>query len=177
VPTSGGARDAHQAALRRVGADHPEATRLIAELDGELDEIYPGGIIHGLHPNEALDPRLRFYLLELDGRVVGCGALRVLGPGVAELKRMFVRRPFRGRGAGSRLLAELETAARADSIATLRLETGPGNVAALGLYRARGYRDIPPYGEYIGDPRSICLEKELGSEARPGAVALSPEGN
>ena len=117
--------------------------------------------MHGLYPGEEADPRLKFFLLELDGTVIGCGALRELESGVAELKRMFVRPAHRGRGYSRDLLTQLEAVAAASDICRLRLETGTAQHAALSLYRSAGYADIPPYGEYIGSPTSICMEKAL----------------
>lgn len=122
--------------------------------------------MHGLHPGEEADPRLKFFLLELDGEVIGCGALRDLGSGVAELKRMFVRPAHRGRGFARDLLAQLESVATAAGVRRLRLETGTAQHAALSLYRTAGYTDILAYGEYVGSPTSICMEKELEDQRR-----------
>jgi GNAT superfamily N-acetyltransferase len=92
---------------------------------------------------------------------VGCGAIRRLEPGVAELKRMFVRRPFRRRGLSRTLLRRLEHEARRSGVRVLRLETGPRQIEALGLYRSAGYTEIARYGEYSDNPDSICMEKLL----------------
>ena len=149
------------ARLVRTPADAPIARALIAELDAETARRDPGMPIHGLHPGEHRDPRLRFFLLASDGEPAGCGAIRQLGPGVAEIKRMFVRPPFRGRGLSRVLLEGLEREARAWAIRVLRLETGPRQVEALGLYRSAGYGGIAKYGEYVDNPDSICMEKRL----------------
>jgi GNAT superfamily N-acetyltransferase len=142
-------------------ADAPAAVALIRELDADILGRDPGGPIHGLHPGEARDPRLRFFVLTVDGQPVGCGALRRLEPKTAELKRMFVRPAFRGKGLARVLLDQLENEARAAGIRILRLETGPRQVEALALYRTSGYAGIPRYGEYTESPDSICMEKLL----------------
>jgi putative acetyltransferase len=147
--------------IRAVAASDPRSVDVIGELDGELSRSYSREQMHGLHPGEEADPRLKFFLLELDGTVIGCGALRELESGVAELKRMFVRPAHRGRGYSRDLLTQLEAVAAASGIRRLRLETGTAQRAALSLYRSAGYADIPPYGEYIGSPTSICMEKAL----------------
>jgi putative acetyltransferase len=134
---------------------------MIQELDAELSQAYTREQMHGLHPGEEADPRLRFFLLELDGDVIGCGALRDLGSDVAELKRMFVHPAHRGRGYARDLLTELEGVAAAAGIRRLRLETGTAQHAAISLYRTSGYADIPAYGEYVGSPTSVCMEKEF----------------
>jgi putative acetyltransferase len=151
-----------RAVIQAAAATDPRSIALIRELDAELSQSYAPENMHGLHPGEEADARLKFFLLEVDGEVIGCGALRDLEAGVAELKRMFVRRAHRGRGFARELLTQLEGVATAAGIRRLRLETGTAQHAALALYRTAGYTDIPAYGEYIGSLTSICMEKELG---------------
>ena len=115
----------------------------------------------GLHANEERDPALHFFLIEREEGVIGCGAIRVLDQTTAELKRMYVRPPFRGQGISRQLIHHLERTARSLGVERMRLETGPEQIEALGLYRAEGYTDIPPYGEYVGSPVSVCMEKSL----------------
>jgi GNAT superfamily N-acetyltransferase len=136
---------------------------LIRELDAEIVERDPDGPIHGLHPGEHRDPRLRFFVLTVAGEPAGCGALRQLEPGTAELKRMFVRRGFRGQGLARVLLRRLEQEARSAGIRVLKLETGPRQIEALGLYRSERYADIPRYGEYVDSPDSLCMQKLLST--------------
>ena len=147
--------------ITAASASDPRSVALIRELDAELSRSYTPAQMHGLHPGEESDPRLRFFLLQLGDEVIGCGALRELEPGVAELKRMFVQPAHRGHGYSRDLLAQLERAAAAAGIHRLRLETGAPQRAALSLYRTSGYVDIPPYGEYADSLTSICMEKPL----------------
>jgi GNAT superfamily N-acetyltransferase len=154
----------YRVALRQVPANAAEAAGLIAELDAEIESLLPGVPIYGLHPGEHTDPRLRFFLLEEDGVPVGCGAVRELEPGIAELKRMFVRPPHRGRDLGRALLTGLEEEARAAGIRVMRLETVALLTGAIALYRSAGYRDIPQYGQYVGDPLSMCMERRLSDQ-------------
>jgi ribosomal protein S18 acetylase RimI-like enzyme len=88
----------------------------------------------------------------------------LLGAGVGEVKRMYVAPAFRGRGIARALLRALEAAAGRLGVAVLRLETGTRQPEAIGLYEAAGYARIPAFGEYVGDPLSVCFEKRL-----PGA--------
>ncbi|HEV7965344.1 MAG TPA: GNAT family N-acetyltransferase, partial [Actinoplanes sp.] len=80
---------------------------------------------------------------------------------VAEIKRMFVRPAYRGRGIARQLVVALEEEALAAGRPILRLETGTYLPAALALYRSAGYLPIPVFGEYVGNPFSVCFEKRL----------------
>jgi hypothetical protein len=59
------------------------------------------------------------------------------------------------------LIVALEEEALAAGRPILRLETGTYLSAALHLYRSAGYQPIPVYGEYVGNPFSVCFEKRL----------------
>ncbi|GIG58013.1 N-acetyltransferase [Longispora fulva] len=108
-----------------------------------------------------MDPTARFLVGFLDGVPVGCGAIQTLEPGVAEVKRMYVRPDHRGRGLSRRLLATLEDAARAEGHTEIRLETGTRQGEAIGLYTSAGYGEIPLFGHYVGSETSRCFGKVL----------------
>jgi putative acetyltransferase len=93
-------------------------------------------------------PEGRLLLLEDRGEPAGCAALRILAPGVAEGRRLWVRPSARGRGLGGALVLALLQEARAAGATTFRLETLPGKMSeAVALYRRLGFREIPPYGK------------------------------
>jgi putative acetyltransferase len=91
----------------------------------------------------------------------GCGAIRLLDPTTAEVKRMYVEPDHRGRGVGRAVLASLETAARQLGAERVVLETGVHQVAALSLYRRAGFQQVDCWGEYASSPTSICFAKKL----------------
>ena len=138
-----------------------DALAICAELDDELRQRYPGEPTNGLTPGDLDDPATRFLIARLQGEVIGCGVLRRLEPWLGEVKRMFVRPDFRGRGVGRRILAALEATAQDDGVRTLRLETGVRQPEAIRLYESAGFRAIPPYGEFVDSPSSRCFEKHL----------------
>ena len=138
-----------------------EAAALLAELDGDLLERYPRHAIHGVDLCQLENGRGFFVLARLDGRPVGTGAVRILEPGVGEVKRMYVRPEARRRGVARAVLVKLEESARDTGIHTLRLETGTRQPEAIALYEGEGYRPIPCFGEYASDPFSACYEKTL----------------
>ncbi|GAA2795720.1 GNAT family N-acetyltransferase [Crossiella cryophila] len=79
------------------------------------------------------------------GELAGTGAVRTLEPGVAEIKRMYVRPAWRGQGVGSRLLdGLLDQAARLDA-STIRLDTARFMADAQGMYQSRGFVRRDPY--------------------------------
>jgi putative acetyltransferase len=82
---------------------------------------------------------------EVGDTVVGCAAVRECAPGVAELKRLYVRPRGRGRGLGRALSVEAIARARADGFRSIRLDTLPEMTAATALYRDLGFREIAPY--------------------------------
>ena len=141
---------------------------LIAALNAELSGAYPepGATHFGLQPEEVAVGRGAFLVIYQAGTPVGCGAVRRVDAVTAELKRMYVSPAVRGKGLGRRLVAALETEARALGARRLILETGVRQTAAVALYRATGFRPIPLYGEYLRSPEtSICLGKELSGNA------------
>ena len=150
-----------QLEFEKVTPSHQLASDLIRELDRELEQRYPVEAIHTLHPAEMVSFPGVFLLGRCEGEVVACGAVRPLDPGLAELKRMYVRPAARRRGFARRLLEELEAVARDLDVRVLRLETGVHQPESVALYESAGYRLIPPYGEYIGNTYSLCYEKLL----------------
>ncbi|KAA5827187.1 GNAT family N-acetyltransferase [Saccharopolyspora hirsuta] len=123
--------------------------------DAEVDEAIAED------PNEGLHPPTGVFLVVRDGaEPVGCVGIRELEPGIAELKRMYVKPQVRGRGAGVRLLSEAEQHAQRLGYRAIRLDTRNDLVEARGLYAKQGYREIPAYND--GPYAEHWFEKVLG---------------
>ena len=113
---------------------------------------------------EAKPPEGIVYILEVDGKMAGMGALRKLEDRVAEIKRMYVRPEHRGHGYGREMLNKLTEAAKEFGYSTLRLDTGEFMEAAVGLYRSAGFRERGPYPgieRNWGLSGQIFMEKKL----------------
>jgi len=142
-----------------AGADAQVALRLYL---AEIAERIPHGST-GPGDADAVDdyrpPGGIFLLAQAADAVVGCGAVRALGPGLGEIKRMWIDPAARGRGLGRRLLEALENAARDLGYSRVRLDTHEVLEEAVGLYEAHGYRRIDRYHDYP-DPTHF-FEKAL----------------
>jgi putative acetyltransferase len=90
----------------------------------------------------------------------GCGALRPIDSSVCEMKRLYVRKEFRGRGIGLTLAQSLIASARTIGYAAMRLDTLPSMRAAHELYRQLGFRETAPY-IHNPVPGSFFLELDL----------------
>lgn len=138
-----------------------EVIALLDQSDAYMTALYPPESNHLLDLASLERPGVAFFVARQDGVAVGCCALVPAGDGSAEIKRMFVAASARGLKLGHRLLDCLESHALASGVRILRLETGIYQPEALGLYRARGYRAIGPFGDYLADPLSLFMEKEI----------------
>lgn len=90
-------------------------------------------------------PRGRLYLVRVDGQAAGCVAMRPLDRQRCELKRLYIRPAFRGRGLARRLMERLLADARAEGYQAMLLDTFPFLYQALDLYRKLGFYEIPSY--------------------------------
>ena len=140
--------------------DHPDAVSLIADVQQEYVVRYGDQDKTPVDPAEFSPPLGLFLVAYVDGEPAACGGWRVHDSDV-EMKRMYVRPAFRGRGLARALLAELERTAAAAGYARLILETGQRQPEALALYASAGYTPVPGFGYYARSPEAVHLGKEL----------------
>lgn len=148
----------------RISFESPvqaDAVALIAELDAYQSALYPPESHHALDLASVVEQDILFVLARDHAeQAVGCGAV-VLSAQYGELKRLYVRPQQRGTGVAKKILQALEAAAVASACSVLKLESGPYQPEALGLYARCGYERCGPYGGYIDDPLSVFMQKKL----------------
>jgi putative acetyltransferase len=99
-------------------------------------------------PGGYAPPDGRLLLAEFANELAGCGALRCLDPQTCEMKRLYLRPKFRGKGLGQMLAEKLIADARSIGYRRMRLDTvEPVMKTAVSMYRDLGFREIPPYRE------------------------------
>ena len=141
--------------------DSDDARALILELEGHLAQHYAAESRHGYSVDKLIVEGVAFFVLRQSVTPAGCGGIQLFGTEYGELKRMYVRPAFRGRGYGRLMLDHLANFARSRGVGLLRLETGIHQAAAIALYERAGFRRIPPFGPYTDDPVSRCYEMRI----------------
>jgi putative acetyltransferase len=112
-------------------------------------------------PGEYAPPQGRLILCRFNGAAAGCIALKSLGGDICEMKRLFVRPQFRGKGLGMVLGGRIVEEARHIGYKAMRLDTIAGKMEpAIALYRSLGFREIPPYYDNP-IPNAAYFELEL----------------
>ena len=158
--------------IELVTAPTDDVRALISELDAELSQHYADAQRHGLSLDAIFQAHVRFFIARLgggDGKAAGCGGVALFDQ-FAEIKRMFVRPDFRGRGrrggVADAIIARLEAEARESGRSLVRLETGDRQLAAIGFYRRHGYRECAAFEQYAAMPphaiaTSVFMEKRV----------------
>ena len=148
-----------------IEAPHTEAARAcLGAYLRELDERFEGGFDQrngNALSDESMTPPAGWLLIaRLDGRAIGCGALKRIDDSTGEIKRMWIAPEARGLGMARRLLEALENHARQSGMTRVVLDTNRTLKEAQALYRKTGYREIARYND--NPYADFFFEKELG---------------
>jgi GNAT superfamily N-acetyltransferase len=147
--------------LREECYDSPDAQLLIAEVQQEYVVRYGGPDEGPVDAAEFTPPDGRFVVGYTDTVPVAIGGLRRYDDETVELKRMYVRPAFRGRGLSRVVLAHLEELAATMGARRIVLETGNRQPEAMRLYETSGYERVEPFGHYRCQPGSAHYGKAL----------------
>jgi putative acetyltransferase len=141
----------HLAAIRELFVEYAKAIQVdlcFQNFDRELTEL----------PGRYAPPEGRL-LLALDGKITaGCVALRKIGDGICEVKRLYVRPAFRGQGLGRTLAQTVIATAKGIGYKCLRLDTLSSMKEAIALYESLGFQRIAPY---YANPSGCAVFMEL----------------
>ena len=110
-------------------------------------------------PGDYAPPSGRLLIARVGGEVAGCIALRKLNYDICEMKRLYLRPKFRGKGLGGKLVGAILSEAKQIGYSRMRLDTLPGRMdKAIDLYRSIGFKEIAPYYD---NPSADVLYMEL----------------
>ena len=145
--------------IKRTDSDHPDFKELATELESDL-KIRDGAhhtFYAVLNKINKLD-----VLISYENEIpTGCGGLRPSADQRMEVKRMYVRPAYRGRGIATALLKELEKWGKELGYKYAVLETGINQPEAIALYQKNSFVVTANFDPYKESPNSICFEKEL----------------
>lgn len=113
-------------------------------------------------PGNYAEPDGALLLALVDGQAAGCIALRKIGEGICEMKRLYVREAYRGLKMGKKLIARILEEASQRHYDYMRLDTLATMTRAYDLYRSFGFYEIAPY-VYNPIPGAIFMERPLKS--------------
>jgi putative acetyltransferase len=139
----------------------PQATALLKASHALMQSLFSEEDNHFLSIDELCTPDIQFFVAKEGDTTLGCVALANKGA-YGEIKSMFVDPAARGKGIAHKLMTKLDEAARAQGLSAIKLETGDKLNEAHSLYRAHGFVDCGPFGNYEANSSSIFMTKTLG---------------
>jgi putative acetyltransferase len=150
----------------RIQPDDLTGEAVLALLQLHLDEMHqwsPPESVHAMPAERLRQPDVAFFSAWDGETLAGCGAIKHLDDTHGELKSMRVAPAYRGKGVGRAILLRLLEEAGSRGYTRVSLETGRPEPfqPAQGLYRAHGFTECPPFGNYVSDDFSMCMTLEL----------------
>jgi putative acetyltransferase len=140
-----------------------EIRALLAEHLHNMYQLSPPESVHALDLTGLLKPEITFWTVWSQDELLGCGALKELGPAHGEIKSMRTASAHRRKGVARAMLQHIIVEARKRSYARLSLETGsaPAFEPARRLYESFGFTYCGPFADYTDDPNSAFLTRTL----------------
>ena len=149
--------------IREDDLSAPEIAAFLEEHLEEMHSVTPPESVHALDLEGLRAPEVTFWSVWDAEDLVGCGALKEIGPRRGEIKSMRTAVSRRGQGIGARVLEHIMDEAVRRGYESLSLETGamPEFAAARALYGRNGFQVCGPFGDYSEDPNSVFMTKRL----------------
>lgn len=149
--------------IKRTTGSDTDFRLLITLLDKDLE--VRNGDEQAFYTQFNTVDKIQNVVVAYDGAFpIGCGAFKKYENDALEVKRMFVRPEYRGKGIASAILKELEKWGEELDFYKFVLETGNKQQEAVRLYLRSGYHITPNYGQYAGVENSICMMKVIGEK-------------
>ena len=141
----------------------PEVARLLEEHLRHMHLHSPPESVHALDLDALRRPDITFWSVRRGPELLGCGALRELDPQHGEIKSMRTAQAHLRQGVAAKLLSHILAEAGRRSYQRLSLETGSMDafLPARALYERFGFRYCGPFGDYVEDPYSVFMTREL----------------
>lgn len=149
--------------IERDDLSRPEIHALLQEHMQGMLELSPPESVHALDLEELRRPGIAFWSAWEGTELLGCGALKEMNPKEAEVKSMRTATARRRTGVARAILATIIEEALGRSYQRLWLETGSAGAfaPARNLYSSFGFGYCSPFGEYVEDPHSVFMTKQL----------------
>ncbi|MBT2586564.1 GNAT family N-acetyltransferase [Arthrobacter sp. ISL-95] len=147
----------------RIATDdpaRPDVHQLLSEHLADMFATSPAESVHALDHSALSHESITFWTAREDGVLLGCGALKILSAGHAEIKSMRTTASARGRGVATLMLEHILAEAARLGYERVSLETGTEDyfAPARRLYTRHGFTECPPFGDYNLDPNSVFME-------------------
>lgn len=139
----------------------PQATALLHQSHALMQSLFPPEDNHFLDIEELCVPSIRFFIAREGDVALGCVALANKGA-YGEIKSMFVAPHARGKGIAHHLMHKIDEEARLQGLFVIKLETGDALTQAHSLYKAHGFVECGPFGDYEANSSSIFMTKDVG---------------
>jgi len=146
--------------LVRTNSEDSDFINLVKDLNAYL-RITDGDEHSFYNQYNNIDVIKHVIVAYFNEEAVGCGAFKMYEKDCVEIKRMFTKESFRGKGVASKILKELEVWAKELNYNSCILETGIRQNEAVALYKKNNYTLIPNYGQYTNVSNSLCFKKML----------------
>ena len=129
----------------------------------ELRSVSPSGSAHVLSIDGLKNETIKFWSIWDNKDLIGCGAIKILGQNLGELKSIRVHDKFREKGYGKKIISILITKSKNIGIKSIFIETGSGKFfePARKLFKSCGFEECDPFGHYKNDPNSCYMKMKV----------------